>query len=207
MEWIKLNEDDEIEFVAEEVKLVPELQVLRSPGYNKLFPGDNDGRKKLRAKLELKYLYLAYSPKSPYRDYSTTDRIAEARADCKLPETWKESPELTSLILKFNKGSLTKTGRLLETVSKFLEKFETHLNTIDLNERSMNGGVVHDPKKILDTLNQLPRLAGTIQELEQQVKYGLISNTKVKGDHELGWSGVNPDAYHQDNNEDNEDEN
>jgi len=206
MEWIKINEDDEVEFLADEIRLVPEIQTLRSPGYNKLFPGDNDGRKKLRAKQELKYLYLAYSPKSPYRDYSLTDRIAESRLDCKLPETWNESPELKLLISKFNKGSLTKTGRLLETVTKFLEKFEKHLNTIDLDERSANGGIVHDPKKILDTLNQLPRLAGTIQELEQQVKYGLISNTKVKGDHELGWSGVNPDSFHEDNNE-SEDEN
>jgi hypothetical protein len=194
MEWIKLNDEDQIEFVMEEVKLVPEVQGIRSLSYNKGFPGDADGRKKLRAKQELKYLYLAYSPKSPYKDYTETDRLTEARIDCNLADNWEESTELKLLVKKFNKGSLSKVGRLLETVTKFLEKFENHLNTIQLDERSATGGMVHDPKKILDTLNQLPRLASTIQELEQQVKYGMISNTKVKGDHELGWSGVNPEA-------------
>lgn len=206
MEWIKINDEGEIEFVSEEVKLVPEIQALKTLAYNK-GPGDHDGRKKLRAKTELKYLYLVYSPKSPYKDYSEVDRVAEAKLDCKLPDSWEESTELKLLIPKFKKGNSSKVERLLATVTKFLDKFEIHLNTIDLTERTATGGLLYDPKKILETLNQLPKVAATVQELEQQVKYGLISTTKVQGDHELGWAGVNKNALQRRNTSEDEETN
>ena len=100
MEWIKLDEEGEVQFVTEECKLVPEIQELQSLKYNK-GKGDIDGRKRFRSKQELKYLYLTYSPKSPYKDYSERERIEEAKKDCRFSEFWVESPELKLLIPKF----------------------------------------------------------------------------------------------------------
>ena len=176
----------EVEFVTEEVKLVPEVQALLTLEYNKK-EGDAQGRFKKRAKEEIKYLCLAYSTKSPYRDYSSKERLEEARKDCKFPADWEESTQLKLLIPKFIKGTKSKTGRLLSTVENFLEKFEAHLNSIDLNERNSSGGVVHDPAKVMTTLRQLPGMAQTIQELEQQVNLGLVGTPRSKGDHEIGW--------------------
>lgn len=186
MEWISLDDDGEIEFVSEEVKLVPELQNLLSLKYNK-GPKDADGRKRIRAKQELKYLYLAYSSKSPYRDYYKEEKIAEARSDCEFDSSWKESPELTALIEKFSKGPSNKTTRSLQTVEEFLEKFEKHLKSVDLNERTSAGTIVHDPSKIMNTLKSLPDFLITIKELERQAKNDTIRTVKSKGDHELGW--------------------
>lgn len=191
MEWIKISEDgNDVELVSEEISLVPELALIHSLKYNK-GKGDVDGRKRTRAKQELKYLYLCYSSKSPYRDYSKLERMEEAKRDCGFPGDWVESTELQLLVAKYVKGNKSKIERLLTTTEDFLEKFETHLNTIVLGERNASGGMVHDPGKIIATLKQLPGLAQTIQELEQQVKLGVVGNPKSKGDHEMGWMATN----------------
>lgn len=191
MEWIRLNKDGEIEFVAEEVKLVPEVQTLMSLKYNKGLK-DHDGRKKYKALTELKYMYLAYSPKSPYKDFYEDERIAEARVDCNFPKEWRESEELKACIAKYLKGSVSKITRALATTERFLEKFEKQLNSIDLNERNqMSGAVIHDPKKIMDTLKSLPDFLTTIHELEKAARNDVIAAPKSKGDHELGWMAMN----------------
>lgn len=189
MEWLKLNEDGEIEIQTEEVKLVPEVQAIMTLKYNK-GKGDVDGRKRVRALNELKYLYLAYSPRSPYKDFTTTERIAEAKSDCNFTDDWKESPELEALVPKFKKGSVSKISRMLETVNEFVEKFEMHLRTLDLNERNGAGGYVNNPKDVIATLKQLPDLATTLQELEIQAKFDTIKTVGARGDQEPGWMAM-----------------
>lgn len=186
MEWLRLNDDGEIEFVSEEIKLVPEMQALLALKYNKA-KGDLDGRKRYRALNELKYMYLNYSIKGPYRDYSDADRLVEAKLDCSLPGEWEESTELKLLIPKYLKGSKSKLARLLTTTEGVLDKLDAYFNSINLLEKKDNGEYVNDPKKIMDALKQLPGLAQTLQELEQQVKIGSIGNPRSKGDHTLGW--------------------
>jgi len=189
MEWLKLTEDGEIEIASEEVKLVPEMQALLTLKYNK-GPKDNDGRKKYRLKSELKYLYLVYSVKSPYKDYSETERRVEALLDCKFPHDWKESDELVALIPKFLKGNQSKFVRLLATAEKSLDKLEGYLNSVDFTERKENGDLANKPKDVVDLLKTLPGLAQTLQELEQQVKLGTVGAVKSKGDNEVGWMAM-----------------
>lgn len=186
MEWLKINEEGDVEFISEEVKLVPQVQAILALAYNK-GPKDFDGRKKYRAKREMKYLYLAYSPRSPYKDYNELERIAEAKIDCEFDAVWQESTELKELVPKFKRGNESKVTRLLATVEKFVDKFEAHLNSIDLNERTGTGGLVHSSKAIMETLERLPRFAETLQELEQQAKSGVIVKTTSRGDQEVGW--------------------
>ena len=186
MEWLKINNEGEVEFNSEEVKLVPEIQCLFTLKYNQS-KGDKDGRKRYRALDELKYLHLMYSPKSPYRDYSDTERKEECKRDCKFGNDWEESTELKLLIPKFIKGNQNKLARLLATTDKMLDKLDTHYNNLDLEERDDKGKYTNDPKEIMMALKQLPALAQTLQELERQVKTGSVGNPKSKGDHELGW--------------------
>jgi hypothetical protein len=190
MDWLKLDKDGELIFNSEEVKLVPEVQELMSLKYNK-GPKDNDGRKRYKALAELKYMYLVYSPKSPYKDYYEKERIEEAKLDCAFPDGWTESPELRAVIAKYMKGSVSKITRSLKTVEKFLEKFEKHLNDIDLNERTGGGTLVHDPAKVMTTLGKLPDFLTTIHELERAAKNDIIAAPSSKGDHELGLLALN----------------
>lgn len=189
MEWINVNAEGELE-ITDEAKLVPEVQALLTLKYNK-GPKDHDGRKRFRVHEELRYMRLVYSPKSPYRDYYEDERIAEARLDCGFPKEWVESPELKAAIGKYIKGAVSKVSRSLNTTERFLEKFEKHLNKIDLDERTATGGIVHDPAKVMNTLKALPDFLQTIQELERQAKNDIIANPKSKGDHELGWMALN----------------
>lgn len=190
MEWVKINEEGEIEFVADEVKLVPEVQAILALNYNKQ-KKDTDGRKRYRAKNELRYLYLVYSMRSPYKDYSEEERIKEAKLECGFGPEWVESPELKALIPKFIKGTQNKAVNMLKKVHKFIDKFETHLDKIDLNERNSSGGLVHTPKSVIETLNSLPKLLETLQELENQARLGIVAKSNSRGDHELGWLAVN----------------
>lgn len=186
MEWLKLDDDGEIHFVSEEIKLVPEIQAISTLAYNK-GPKDHDGRKKYRSKNELKYLYLNYSLKSPYRDFSEAERAVEARTDCGFPPEWKESPELKALVVRYQKSTPGKVNRMLNTVAKFMDKFEVYLNNINMDERNASGGLVYKATDVMATLERLPRLAETLQELENQAKLGVISKVTSKGDHEVGW--------------------
>lgn len=192
MEWFKVNAEGELEFASEEVKLVPEIQAMMSLKYNK-GPKDHEGRKKYRMWQELRYMRLVYSPMSPYKDFYEHEREAEARLDCNLPKEWKESDELKACITKYLKGTVSKVSRSLKTTENFLEKFEKHLNNIDLDERNGNGGLVHDPAKVMNTLKALPDFLNTIQELERAAKNGIVTSPKSKGDHELGWMALNKD--------------
>jgi len=194
MDWLKLNTEGDLEFVMEEVKLVPELQTLLTLKYNKDTKGDMDGRKKLKALNELRYVYLVYSPKSPYRDYSEKERLEEAKKDCNFSQHWVESPELKEVINKFLKGNVNRTTRSVKIIEKFLDRFETHLEGIDLNERTATQALVHNPKSIMQTLQELPSFLKTLQELEQQSKLGIVSTPTSKGDHELGWMAMNKDT-------------
>jgi hypothetical protein len=186
MEWININAEGEVEFVSDEIKLVPEVQALLALKYNK-GKGDADGRKKSRAMAELKYMRLAYSPRSPYSDYSEHERIEEAKKDCEFPEGWTESPEFAAALPKYLKGAPNKIERLLRTTEKFLDKFENHLNSLDLSEKKESGEYVNKPGDIIKTLQQLPALAQTLQELERQVRQGSVGVPKSRGDHETGW--------------------
>jgi hypothetical protein len=192
MDWLRLNTEGEIEFVSEEVKLVPELQTLLALKYNK-GPKDNDGRKRFKALAELKYLYLVYSPKSPYKDYSDHERLEEAKKDCLFPNEWEESTELKLLVPKFIKGNTSKISRMLQTAEGVLDKLDSYLRNIDFTEKLESGVLLHKPKEVIDTLKQLPSLAANLQELEQQVRQGHVGTPKSKGDHEVGWMALNGD--------------
>lgn len=190
MEWLKLNEEGEIEFVSEEIKLVPEVQALLALKYNK-GAGDVDGRKRYRAKEELKYLYLNYSAKSPYRDYTDLERLGEAKKVCSFPADWKESDEFKALLPKYLKAAPSKIERLLGTAESVLDKLEVYFKGIDFTQKDKNGALVYEPKEVMESLNKLPKLASTLQELTQQVKIGVIGVPKSKGDHEIGWMAMN----------------
>lgn len=186
MEWIKINEDGEVELLMEEVKLVPELVAMNTRAYNKA-AGDHEGRLKKRVKQELKYLYLAYSLKSPYKDYSSKERIEEARKDCNFPEGWEESEELKLLIHKYTKANPSRITRLLHTAENTVDKLRDFLDEIDLSQKDEYGKLVHTTASVLKTLEQLPAVAQTLAELERQSRTDIIHNTKTRGDQELGW--------------------
>jgi len=195
MDWLRVNSDGDLEFVMEEVKLVPEVQTLLSLKYNKDTKGDMDGRKKLKALNELKYMYLVYSPKSPYKDYLTEkEKVQEAKTDCNFTEFWVESPELKLATVKYLKGNENKTTNSVKVITKFLDKFSTHLESIDLNERNSSGSLVHDPGKIMATLEKVPSFVKTLEELEKNSRLGLVAAPTSKGDHELGWKAMRQDT-------------
>jgi hypothetical protein len=194
MDWLKIDPDTgEIELVSEEVKMVPVLQALSALNYNKA-KGDLDGRKRYRMRAELKYMYFMYSFTSPYVDYNETERHVEALIDAGLPEDWKPSKEFTEAADKYRKASPNKVMRLLKTTESFVDKFEVYLNGIDLNERTPSGAAVHDPSKIMTTIQKLPGLAQTLFELQSQARMGIIASKGSRGDQELGWTAINSNA-------------
>jgi len=189
MEWLKFDEDGKVAPVSAEIRLVPQLQAISTAAYNK-GPKDFEGRKKYRMLNELKYLYLMYSSKSPYKDYSPTDRLQEALSDCNFSPTWTPSKELNALIERYNAATPNRVVRLLKTTENFIDKFDQHLRGINLDERNSAGGLVHKANEIMATLERLPRLSETLFELEKQAKAGAVSRVSSKGDHEVGLMAI-----------------
>ena len=89
MEKILQFKDGEVTLVREELSLIPEFASMLTLSYNRGFPSDADGKRRLRAKKEFTYMWFMNSYDTPYREYTKDERQVEALLAADLPESRK----------------------------------------------------------------------------------------------------------------------
>lgn len=186
---VRVDDDGEVIGIEDEYKVMPEFKALWTLDYNK-GPRDHDGRKRLRAKSELLYMWSMYSPRTPYRDYSEKDREEQSREDSSLPPEWEPSKELSVAIEKYKKCTETRFYKLLLGAEKAIDKVRDYLNTVDLTQTTSGGSLVNHPTDVMRVISDLPKMAAALKSLEEQAKYDIVSTSKSKGDHEVGWMAI-----------------
>ena len=61
------------------------------------------------------------------------------------------------------------------------------LDNIDFTDTDGNGKYLNDPKKVLESINQIGKMSAYLKELEINYKKDQdVSNTRYRGDVELG---------------------
>lgn len=183
---LKISPDGEFEgFEDNEVTQMPEFKAMLSLNYNKQ-PGDIDGRKRSRAHKEFLYLFYRRDPRSAYREYEDKDREEESKLTAGLPSDWLPSPEFRAVEQKYLSCVTTRYMKLLNAAEKAVDKVRSFLDTVDLTERTTSGSFVVSPKQIIEVIENLPKVAAGLKQLQEQAAYNQVS-TKSRGDKEIGW--------------------
>jgi hypothetical protein len=134
--------------------------------------GDSTGRYKKRARAELAYIWLMYNPKSSFLESYDDEsmRHTEVINSLELPEGWKVDKTMENAIKKYQdlvEDSLTK---LWESAKGGLNKLRTFLDNADLSQRDENGRPVYSVKEFRETINQIPKLAESVDTVEKKIR-------------------------------------
>lgn len=173
MKLFRINEDYEIVPEKDTLYLIPEFNALFSLNYNKQ-SGDNQGRKRMRAKYELIFIYFAYDYRSEYSDLDEEERISEARKAAGFDENYKISKELQTAIDKFIYLQDSKELRLLKTARDTVDKIRNYLEDTEISSNNI--------KDVVSTLSGLGKLLISLGQLETSVKKAMQQGNRTRGD-------------------------
>lgn len=163
------------------ILLIPEFAALLETERNKS-KQDPEGKYKLRAFKEFKYIYLAEHWQSPYADYLQADKYEAAKRDSGITEEEFNDPIFRNACRKFvalqdSNPSL----RLLQSAKTTVNRLVEYFDNIDPQERSeVDGKPIFKAKDILAELATLPKVQESLSILENQVKKDLMGRTSMK---------------------------
>ena len=163
------------------ILLVPEFAALLETERNKS-ESDPEGKYKLRAFKEFKYIYLAEHWQSPYSDYLPSDKYEAAKRDSGITEEEFNDPIFRAACRKFvalqdSNPSL----RLLQSAKTTVNRLVEYFDNIDPQERSeVDGKPIYKAKDILAELATLPKVQESLSILENQVKKDLMGGTSMR---------------------------
>lgn len=181
------NSTGELTINTYEILLIKEFAILWEPSKNKC-KEDPTGTQRLRAWKEFKYIFLMLDFKSPYLEYLEQDRHEASLSDSGLTqEDWEDSDFRAACRKYMEIKDSSRILSLIKTAYRTLEKMRVFLDNIDFTETDGNGKYLNDPKKILESINQIGKMRNYLKELEIDYKKDQSSsNTRYRGDVELG---------------------
>lgn len=133
-------------------------------------------RNKAKAKAEMAYIYHMVSASSPY--FSLPEKEKESTIiDEYFPEdikkTWKASDKVKAAVKRFANmpPNNSPSVRMLQAANGIADKLADYFNKVDFEEiNEETGQLLHDPKRVVDTLKSLSHIINEIKELEDSVK-------------------------------------
>ena len=152
-------------------------------------PKDPEGRFKLRAWRELKYIYLMEAWKSPYMEYPEQNRHNEALKASKLtPEELKDKAFLDALQEYKRIKESSRAWQLLQASYKVIDDLTLYFTTIlDLDLKKEDGSPVYKAKDVIAEINGVGQTLDKLQEAEIRYKKELEKLSKIKGDQTPGY--------------------
>ena len=163
------------------ILLIPEFEALLAPERNKS-DKDPEGKYKLRAFKEFKYIYLAEHWQSPYADYLPADKYEAAKRDSKITEEEFNDPTFRTACRKFRALQESNPSlRLLQAAKDTVNKLVSYFENLNPEERSeIDGKPLFKTKDILAELSSLPKVQESLSILESQVKKDLSGGTSMR---------------------------
>lgn len=164
----------------------PELLLVKE--FKALIQRDKSVDKE-RVTRELSYIYLAIDYKSPYSQYSESERHQEALSDSGITEIEFNDPIFREACRKYrNLQDSNKSIKLLNAArlaaDQFVEYFET---IVDLNERDQNGKPVFSAEKVMKEMAQLSKVHEQLKILEGQVKQEMEISSGTRAGVQKGY--------------------
>ena len=178
------------EWLATEV-----AQKLHSLAYNKA-PGDSDGRKRVRGRKEMIYIYFYCDYRSEFHNYPDDQRDRESLEASGLGENYIASPELIAAIGVYT--HLINTGNmvlgLLESARIAVNKLKNNFGRISIEIEETDGLDIVEKKmnimgKLMDNLGKIPKVIKDMDSIEERVLKEESSHTRIQGGAEIGRQG------------------
>lgn len=188
MRLFTIGEDFTVELNKEWILLIPEFKVLvhRDKG-GKESPGDYDGRKKLKAKRELAFIYFDLDFTSPLYHWDEFERRQEAMKYAGLKEKDMDA-ELMAAHSRYNELLLQSAPSLktLRALEKSLTAFNAHLESVDFTKTDKKGELVHDPGQYLGNMKKINEGFDAIDKFRKRVIEEMKGDQSIRGSNTLG---------------------
>lgn len=133
--------------------------------------------------LELSYVYYFTDYKSDFSDIIDQREKSKEIIKVLFPKDtkWKPDDKVQTAIEFYRERSETITTRLLENAMMAVHKISTYLSSVDLTEVDDRGKLVHDAKKVADTVGALDKLIDSLAKVEEKVKKEKQVKDKMRG--------------------------
>ena len=175
---IVINEPD--------ILMITEFKELLDVERNKC-KEDKTGEKRLLAFRELQYIYLAIDWRSPYKEFTEREKHETALKDAQITQAEFDNPTFRTACRKYKSLQETsKIGSLLQSQLGLLERMRIYYDTLDLDERDINGKPVFKMKDVMSESATTSKMIEGIQSLMELYKREQENETSLRGDHEPG---------------------
>lgn len=172
------------------ILLIKEFKDLWNQERNKC-KEDKTGKERLLAFKEFTYIYLMLDFKSPYFKYLEQEKHEAALADSELTEKQLKDPLFISAFNKY-KEILDSDPilSLIKIAHKTLYRTQVFLDSIDFTEIDEMGKPIYKPKDVIADIASIGKMRTSLQDLEEQYKNELSSDSNIRGGIELGFDEV-----------------
>lgn len=167
----------------ESIFLTREFENLMEPNRNKT-KDDKTGKKRTLAFKELRYIYLYLDWESPYFQFAEQDKHKEALTDSGLTEKEFDNVDFREACKKYqNIQESILEIKMLKAAMRAVEEVIHYFETMDSSERDpITGKPILKTKDIIAEIKGCKDLITSLRELEVQVKKGLETESKLRGD-------------------------
>lgn len=187
MRLFEIDDNHQVRPNREFIGLIPEFKALLVG--DKGSKGDSDGRRKLKARAQLAYIYFLVDFGSPLRDWEPIEKEREARNYAGLSEEDAKDKDLQLAIAKYTELQY-KNARSLRTFDRMklgLDKLDDYLGDVDLTTTDKKGELVHDADKYRKTMEGMTSLYDKFHAFEKYVEEDLKkSESTIQGNRTLG---------------------
>ena len=179
-------ENNKLQLNKESILLIKEFAPLWDIDRNKI-NGDTRGYDRKRAFREFTYMFLMYDWESPYKQFTDQERHNDSLADSELTNKQFNDPLFVEACKKYQKIQETRMLKLLQACYKAVDELTLFYNTVDLQERDVDGKPIFNAKQINDTIASQGKTIISLESLEAIVRREKEGDAaKLRGDKKPG---------------------
>jgi len=129
----------------------------------------------------LAYIYHMESVNSSYTGFVDQERTRQVKSDLFGDEDWKEPDYVTDARKKYIELSKSVEERTLEDAIESVHSLRKWLRDFDPTERDENGNLVWKVKDYMRSMEKMPGLIDTLDDLRERVQKGEDSEGDIRG--------------------------
>lgn len=186
MRLLEVDENHNVRPNKEWLVLIPEFAALYKR--DKGSAGDVDGRKKLRFKKEVSFIYFFAAFTSPLRDYQPSEKFEESLIysslkEADIDEMVKEAADkYESLQLK-----ASRSYRTYLSMKKGLDAMDLYYEHVDFTAKNGRGELINDTKTYTASVIQMDKVYDALASFEKRVDNDLKdADGGIRGQATLG---------------------
>lgn len=168
------------------INMIPEFAILikRDKGSK----GDTEGRKKLKARRELVYIYMMQDFGAPIRDYEGSEKHKEALKYSNLTDDDIDSVVKVA-VKKYEELQLAASRplRTYKAMVKGLDALDSYFENVDFKQTDDDGKLLYSPDKYQNSMGKMHGLYDALDKFKKRVEEDLKNvDGGIRGQATLG---------------------